>query len=165
MQCQLCQHYIYDCVDSALPALSPKRPARIRPLIKLTVTEYARVFAICMKHPTVYEQIRDNLRQIIEFYGPKETEEGLTKCVPILGNSLEFLAARVADTLSLQESDVLAWFRTFSLRLFMDHLDVHKMHTKVIPFQDPTPKKKEKGETVADREAAEALEEPDPLYS
>jgi hypothetical protein len=98
---------------------------------------------------------------MIEYYGLKETEAGLTKCVPVLENSLMFLSARVSDTLGLPEADVLDWFRTFSLRLFVDHLDVHKMHTKVIPFEVPAPKKRAVEETLADKN----LDELDPLYS
>lgn len=168
MQCSLCKSYVHDCIESAIPALAPKRPLSVRPMIQKAVVEYARVFAVCMKHPRVYEQIRDTLKTMLEFHGEDAAADGLLASIPILSSSLAFLAGEMADRIGLQEEAVLGWFKIFSLRLIVDLLDVHKMHTKEIPFQDPAAKKRVEKveETLADETLAdEMLEEPDPLYS
>jgi hypothetical protein len=136
--CATCTRYIADWFDQELRvAFDGKRMARLAKSFQPVATrEITRLLMLYLAEETHYEKMRDKIRTYIDFGGLSTTIHTFSTSIPEVADTVEAIDMAFFDASGKGLCERRDWIRNVLLDLFLEVLDVHRVHLGRAPFKD-----------------------------
>lgn len=101
-----------------------------------TIKEVTRMMMKFIKEEAHYEKVLGELMSYIKFGGVSYTADIFSMNIPIVVETVDTIDLLFLDASGKKYGERREWLRHILLALFLELLDVHKMHKGTAPFKD-----------------------------
>ena len=136
--CKSCSNYIADWFDQKLDTVfDASQRRRLAPQFQPMATkEITRLLMLYIAEEAHYETTRDKIQNFVQFTGLEPTIQMFTYGIPAVTETIDVIEAALFDVSAKGWDAKREWIRGIIFHLFLDLLDVHRMHEGCIPFRD-----------------------------
>jgi hypothetical protein len=136
--CASCARYIADRFDEKLYALfSAKQRRRLATTFQpLATKEITRLLMLYIAEEKHYEETREKIQNFVNFTGVEPTIHMFCSGIPAVSEALEAIDVALFDVSGKGWDTKCEWIRGVIFYLFLDLLEIHRMHQGRAPFRD-----------------------------
>lgn len=138
MPCATCSRYIADWFDDKLHAtFETKQRRRLRAEFQPAATkEITRLLMHYLQEELHYEETCNKMRTFVEFVGLEPTIHMFSSGIPVVADTVEAIDAALFDATGKGWDKAHDWIRRLIFQLFLDLLELHRVHEGRAPFRD-----------------------------
>jgi hypothetical protein len=136
--CGTCSRYIADWLDDKLHTkFEAKQRRRLHAEFQPTATkEITRLLMRYLRDEKDYEAVRNKMQNFVQFVGLDSTIHIFSSGLPAVADTVEFIDMALFDATGKGWDKARDWIRRMVFELFMDLLELHRVHEGRAPFRD-----------------------------